>query len=50
MNLLLINYEYPPVGGGAATATQAMARALLTLGHTPHVLTARYRELRGLTT
>lgn len=49
MNLLLINYEYPPVGGGAATATQAMARALASQGHTPHVLTARWGTLRGST-
>jgi glycosyltransferase involved in cell wall biosynthesis len=44
MNLLLINYEYPPVGGGAATATQAIARALAAQGHSPHVLTARFGD------
>lgn len=49
MKLLLVNYEYPPLGGGAATATQAIARALVALHHVPHVLTASYRELRGST-
>lgn len=41
MNLLLINYEYPPLGGGAATATQALASALADLGSQVTVLTAR---------
>ena len=43
MNLLLINYEFPPVGGGAANATWELARALVQLGHHPIVLTARFR-------
>lgn len=42
MRLLLINYEYPPVGGGAANATANIARALVELGHSPIVLTAAY--------
>jgi glycogen(starch) synthase len=40
MNLLLLNYEYPPVGGGAANATQAIGRAFLRKGHTVAVLTS----------
>ncbi len=45
MRLLLVNYEYPPVGAGAATATQAIARQLVTLGHEVTVLTGSYRDL-----
>jgi len=45
MRFLLINYEYPPIGGGAATATQAIARKLTDLGNQVTVLTARYRGL-----
>ena len=45
MRILLLNYEYPPVGGGAATATREIARALRRLGHAPVVLTARFGEL-----
>jgi len=45
MRLLLVNYEYPPVGAGAATATQAIARKLVTLGHEVTVLTGTYRDL-----
>ena len=40
MNLLLINYEYPPLGGGAGNATMFLARALEELGHHAVVLTA----------
>jgi len=45
MRFLLINYEYPPIGAGAATATQAIAHKLTELGHTVTVLTARYHGL-----
>jgi glycosyltransferase involved in cell wall biosynthesis len=45
MTFLLINYEYPPIGAGAATATQAIAKNLVELGHRVTVLTARYRGL-----
>ena len=47
MNLLLINYEYPPIGGGAATATYHTARELVKQGHQILVLTANYQELSG---
>lgn len=45
MRFLLINYEYPPIGAGAATATQAIANNLIGLGHQVTVLTAGYRDL-----
>jgi glycosyltransferase involved in cell wall biosynthesis len=44
MRILLINYEYPPVGGGAANATWEIARAMVKLGHEAVVLTARYKH------
>lgn len=47
MNILLINYEYPPIGGGAATATAAIAGQLAFLGHDVTVLTSRFRDLKG---
>lgn len=40
MRLLLVNYEYPPVGGGAATATRALARCFASMGHSVTVLTS----------
>jgi glycosyltransferase involved in cell wall biosynthesis len=45
MRLLLVNYEYPPVGGGSATATEAIAEALARLGHQVVVMTGRSPEL-----
>jgi glycosyltransferase involved in cell wall biosynthesis len=45
MRLLLVNYEYPPVGAGAATATQAIARNLVALGHHVTILTGSFRNL-----
>jgi glycosyltransferase involved in cell wall biosynthesis len=33
MKILLINYEYPPFGGGAGNATQEIGRALAKMGY-----------------
>ena len=45
MRILLINSEYPPVGGGASTASANIARTLVKHGHEVVVLTTRYNEL-----
>lgn len=47
VRILLINYEYPPVGAGAATATQAIARSLVASGHPSTVLTTGIGALIG---
>ncbi|HLF10681.1 MAG TPA: glycosyltransferase family 4 protein [Gammaproteobacteria bacterium] len=39
MRLLFLNYEFPPVGGGAARASLATARELVSLGHRVDFLT-----------
>lgn len=39
MKILLINYEFPPLGGGAGNATQNIARELVRAGHNVIVLT-----------
>jgi glycosyltransferase involved in cell wall biosynthesis len=44
MRVLLLNYEYPPLGGGAGVATQALARGLASRGVTVDVITAGYRD------
>src|SRR5215831_10669924 len=44
---LLINYEYPPLGGGAATASRNLAMALKRKGNRVVILTSAYGELRG---
>jgi glycosyltransferase involved in cell wall biosynthesis len=45
MRILLVNYEYPPVGAGAGTATQAIAKELVQSGHEAVVLTGRFAGL-----
>ena len=50
MKLLLINYEFPPVGGGAANATSFLARELAASGHAVTVLTTAFGSLHGTST
>jgi len=45
LKILLVNYEYPPLGGGAANATFSIGRALAKLGHEPTVLTSAFAQL-----
>jgi glycosyltransferase involved in cell wall biosynthesis len=40
MRVLLLNYEYPPLGGGAGVATEALARGLASRGCAVDVVTA----------
>lgn len=47
MRFLLINYEYPPIGAGAANATFHLARELVDLGHGAVVVSAGFGGLRG---
>lgn len=49
MKLVLVNYEYPPLGGGAGNATAHIARALAGQKHEVRVVTSGFRELRGQT-
>ncbi len=45
MKILIINSEYPPVGGGAANACAHIARLLAQRGHEIVVLTTHYGDL-----
>ena len=45
MRLLLINYEYPPLGGGGGNATGHLAREFARSGHVVTVLTSAWRGL-----
>jgi glycosyltransferase involved in cell wall biosynthesis len=40
MRILVLNYEYPPLGGGAAVATAALAHGLMARGIAVDVVTA----------
>ena len=48
MNLVLVNYEYPPLGGGAGNATACIAHALARQGHAVSVVTGAYGDLQGI--
>ncbi len=45
MRILLINSEYPPIGGGAGNASQHLAAEMAALGHQVLVLTSHFRGL-----
>lgn len=45
MNLLLINNEFPPIGGGGSTVTKYAIRYLVQLGHSVTLITSRYGDL-----
>ena len=45
MRLLIINYEFPPLGGGAGNATACLAREWAANGHTVEVLTGGFRGM-----
>jgi glycosyltransferase involved in cell wall biosynthesis len=47
MTLCLLNYEYPPIGAGAASATQAIADSLTRQGLRVVVVTAGFGDLVG---
>lgn len=44
VRLLLLNYEFPPMGGGASNATYNIALELVKLGHSVDVLTSRFGD------
>lgn len=45
MRILLINSEFPPVGGGAGNASANLAREMAAAGHDVVMLTAHHRGL-----
>jgi glycosyltransferase involved in cell wall biosynthesis len=44
MRVLLVNYEYPPMGGGAGNATAHIAREMARLGHQVLVITSAFGD------
>ena len=43
MKILILNYEYPPLGGGAGVVSKYQAEGLCALGHDVTVLTAWFK-------
>ena len=50
MRILVINSEFPPIGGGAGNASANIARCLASLGHEVAVLTVRFAGQPNLET
>lgn len=45
MRLVILNSEYPPIGGGAGNASAHIASQLVKMGHEITVITARFADL-----
>jgi len=45
MRILIVNSEYPPIGGGAGNATAHIAQRLAQMGHKVFIVTSRYKNL-----
>jgi len=48
MRILIVNYEFPPIGAGGGKASQKIAEALVEMGHTVRIVTARPTQLYNL--
>ncbi len=48
MRILIINYEFPPIGAGGGKASQKIAACLVEMGHTVRVITSRPTQLYTL--
>ena len=46
MRILVLNYEFPPVGGGGGRASEELVRALHRRGHELRVITSRAEGLK----
>jgi len=46
MKLLLINNEFPPIGGGGSTVTKYAIKHLVAAGHEVTLITSRYKDLK----
>ncbi|HKK67041.1 MAG TPA: glycosyltransferase family 4 protein [Bacteroidales bacterium] len=44
MRILMLNYEFPPIGGGAGEISRHIAEGLASRGHYVHVLTAGLKD------
>ncbi|MBD3181791.1 glycosyltransferase [Candidatus Poribacteria bacterium] len=45
MRILMINYEFPPIGGGGGNVTYYISKHLAQVGHEIHVITSGFRDL-----
>lgn len=45
MKILLLNYEFPPLGGGASPVSYEIAKHFVNTGHQVDVITMGFRGL-----
>jgi glycosyltransferase involved in cell wall biosynthesis len=45
LKILMLNYEFPPLGGGASPVSYEIAKGYAQLGHSVDVVTMGYKEL-----
>ncbi|OQY30572.1 MAG: hypothetical protein B6243_10150 [Anaerolineaceae bacterium 4572_5.2] len=48
MRILIINYEFPPIGAGGGKASQKIAENLVEMGHTVRVVTSKPTQFYSL--
>ena len=46
MRILMLNYEFPPLGGGASPVSYEIAKGYVKLGHSVDVVTMSYKDLK----
>lgn len=46
MNILMLNYEFPPLGGGASPVSYEIAKGYVRCGHRVDVVTMQYKGLK----
>lgn len=46
MKILMLNYEYPPLGGGGGNVARALAEELVASGHSVDVVTMGFKGLK----
>jgi len=46
MKILILNYEFPPIGGGGGIASYKLAKGFTQLGHKVDFLTSHYQNLK----
>ncbi|MEA2715123.1 MAG: glycogen synthase [Candidatus Parcubacteria bacterium] len=47
MKIIILNYEFPPLGGGAGNASANISKELARLGHRVTVVTTWFKDLPG---
>jgi glycosyltransferase involved in cell wall biosynthesis len=48
MRILIVNFEFPPIGAGGGQASQKIAECLVAMGHSVRVITSRPTQLYTL--